>query len=160
MSKINELLNDKESILVFDVDGVLAVMEWGEYNHYGEDDETWTNMYSEGTYLYTEKYVSKHMQDFLKDKDKSHIYVITKVFTEHELEDKRAYLEKYYNINKDNVFSVKTNIEKIDVLNKIKEMHPEIDDHHLVMIDDTVEVLTSVMVRTPYSTAHISSFLD
>ena len=44
MSKIRELLKDPRSVLVFDVDGVLAVMEWGEYNHYGEDDETWANM--------------------------------------------------------------------------------------------------------------------
>ena len=41
--------------IFWDVDGVLAIMEWGEYNHYGEDDETWTKMYSEGTFLYTEK---------------------------------------------------------------------------------------------------------
>ncbi len=160
MSKIKEILNDKDSVLVFDVDGVLAIMEWGEYNHYGEDDETWTNMYKEGTYLYTEKYVSKRMQKFLEDKDKSRIYVISKVFTEHELEDKKAFLEKYYNIDRNHVYSVRNNPEKIDILNDIKEKHPEIDDHHLVMIDDTVDILTGVMVRTNYSTAHVSSFLD
>ncbi len=160
MSKIKEVLNDKNSVLVFDVDGVLAIMEWGEYNHYGETDEDWTNMYTEGTYLYTEKYVSKRMQDFLKDKDMSRIYVITKVFTEHELEDKKVFLEKYYNIKKENVFSVKNNSEKVDLLLKIKEEYPDIDNHNLVMIDDTVEVLTGVMVRTKFSTAHISSFLD
>ena len=38
MSHIKELLNDKESVLVFDVDGVLALLEWGKYNHYNEND--------------------------------------------------------------------------------------------------------------------------
>ena len=40
-SKIKDILNDNESILVFDVDGVLALLEFGEYNHYIYDDETW-----------------------------------------------------------------------------------------------------------------------
>ncbi len=160
MSKIKEVLNNDKSVLVFDVDGVLAVMEWGEYNHYGEDDETWTNMYSEGTFLYTEKYVCKRMQEFLKDKDMSRIYVITKVFTEHELEDKKAFLEKYYNIPRENVFSIRKNLEKVDGLNKIRLKYDDIDDRHFAMIDDTVEILTDIMEKTNYSTIHISSFLD
>ena len=82
MSKIRELLNDPNSVLVFDVDGVLAVMEWGEYNHYGEDDETWASMHGEGVFLYTEKYVVAKMHKFLENKDMDHIYVISKVFTD------------------------------------------------------------------------------
>ena len=146
MSKIREILNDKNSVLVFDVDGVLAIMEWGEYNHYEQIDEAWSNMYSEGTFFYTERYVSKRMQNFLKDKDMSRIYVISKVYNEHELEDKKVFLEKYYNIDRNHVYAVKDNKEKVELLNGIKNSHPDVDDHHLVMIDDTVEVLTSVMV--------------
>ena len=160
MSKIRELLSDPNSVLVFDVDGVLAVMEWGEYNHYGEDDETWTKMHGEGIFLYTEKYVVAKMQKFLQDKNMDHVYVISKVFTEHELADKQQFLEKYYGIKRENVFSVRSNPEKVEVLNSIKQRYLELDDHHLIMIDDTPEVLTMVMDNTPFSTAHISSFLD
>ena len=159
MSKIRELLNDPNSVLVFDVDGVLAVMEWGEYNHYGETDEAWANMQGEGIVFYTEEYAIPKMQEFLKDRDKSRIYVISKVFTDHELEDKKQFLEKCYGIKRENVFSVKSNPDKVSALNAIKEQHPELDDHHLIMIDDTTDVLTMVMDNTPFSTAHVSSFL-
>ena len=81
MSKIKELLKDKESVLVFDIDGVLALMEWGEYNHYNDNDEEWNKMCAEGINTYTENKVSKKMQDFLKNKDMNRIYVITTVGT-------------------------------------------------------------------------------
>ncbi|MBR6252825.1 MAG: hypothetical protein IKR04_03190 [Clostridia bacterium] len=160
MSKIRELLNDPNSVLVFDVDGVLAVMEWGEYNHYGEDDETWANSHGEGIFLYTESKVVAKMQKFLKDRNMDHVYVISKVFTDHELADKQQFLEKYYGIKRENVFAVRSNQDKVDVLNQIKQRYLELDDHHLIMIDDTTEVLTMVMDNTPFSTAHVSSFLD
>ena len=160
MSKIRELLNDKESVLVFDVDGVLAVMEWGEYNHYGEDDEAWTHMYDSKSNYYTEKYVSQRMQSFLKTRDLSNVYVITKAFCENEADDKKDFLLKYYGIQKENVYYVKNNFDKSNVLVEIKKNHPNLPDNKLIMIDDTVEVLTNIMDNTPFSTAHISSFLD
>jgi hypothetical protein len=160
MSKIRELINDNKSVLVFDVDGVLATLEWGEYNHYGEDDETWSNMYREGVSFYTEKYVIKRMQDFLSKKNKENIFVITKVFSEFELSDKKQFLKKYYDILPEHVYSVATNEEKVDVLNEIKKLYPELEDKYLVMIDDTPDILTDVMNRTRFSTAHISSFID
>ncbi|MBQ9314135.1 MAG: hypothetical protein IJ220_03920 [Clostridia bacterium] len=160
MSKIREILNDDESILVFDVDGVLAVMEWGEYNHYGEDDETWTKMYEENSNFYTEDFVCKRMQEFIKSKDANKIFVITKAFCENEVEDKKNFVNKYYGIPKEHVYSVQSNIQKTDVLIGIKEKYPDLPGHKLVMIDDTVEILTNIMERTGFSTAHISTFLD
>jgi len=160
MSKIKEILNDKESVLVFDVDGVLAILEWGEYNHYGENDETWAKKYEKRENFYTEQYVSKRMQNFLKDKDKNRIYVITKAFSENEAEDKRDFVKKYYGIPRDHVFYVENNLDKTDVFIKIKEEYPDLPDRKFVMIDDTVEVLTDIMNKTGYTTVHVSSFLD
>ena len=37
--KIDELYNNPNTIYVFDVDGVLAPLEFGEYNHYELDDD-------------------------------------------------------------------------------------------------------------------------
>ena len=160
MSKIREILNDKESVLVFDIDGVLALFEWGEHNHYGDDDETWSKMYEKGGNYYTEKFVIKKMQNFLKDRDKSRIYVITKAFNDNEAEDKKYFANNFYGIPKEHVFYVKNNIDKTKVLCDIKNEYKEIPDYKLVMIDDTVEVLTHVMENTGFSTVHISSFLD
>ena len=160
MSKIKEILNDPSSVLVFDIDGVLAVMEWGEYNHYGQDDETWAKMYEEKANYYTKEYVCHKMQQFLEQKNKNQIYVITKAFHENEAEDKRNFAFDFYHIPKDHVYYVGQNTDKTAILQKIKASYPTLDDHHLVMIDDTVEVLTDIMEKTHFSTAHISTFFN
>ena len=160
MSKIKELFKDKNSVLVFDVDGVLALLEFGEYNHYYASDEDWDKFVNNDNNLYTEDKVSKKMQEFLKDKDKSKIYVITAIGVNKEGIYKKEYVEKYYNIKPNNVYYVDRNTSKIDNLNEIKNMHPEIEDYQLIMIDDTPDVLTEIQNNTNYSTAHVSSFLD
>ena len=52
------------------------------------------------------------------------------------------------------------NNDKISKLNEIRNKHPEVEDYQVIMIDDTPDVLTDVQLKTKYSTAHISSFLD
>ena len=160
MSKIKELLNDKESVLVFDVDGVLALMEFGEYNHYILSDEEWDNAVTNGANFYSEEKVSKKMQDFIKTRDLNRVYVITKAKTEREIEFKKIYLNKYYNIKIDNIYYVKDDFEKKEKMKLIKDMYQELDNHKMIMIDDSVTVLSDIMDNTPFSTAHISSFLD
>lgn len=160
MTKIRDVLNDDESVLVFDIDGVLAVMEWGEYNHYGQDDDTWTKMYETAANYYTEEFVCKKMQSFLKNKNKDKVFVITKAFTENEANDKKNFAYNFYDIPKEHVYYVESNNDKSRILIDIKNKFPELSDHKLVMIDDTVEVLTNIMDNTPFSTAHVSSFFD
>ena len=117
MSKIKELLKDKNSVLVFDIDGVLALLEFGEYNHYYASDEDWDKFVNNDNNLYTEDKVSKKMQEFLKDKDKSKIYVITAIGVNKEGIYKKEYVEKYYNIKPNNVYYVDMNTSKIDNIN-------------------------------------------
>ena len=74
MSNINELLKDKNNVLGFDVDGVLAKMEWGSHNHYELDDEAWTKICEEGKKFYTQDCVCKKMQSFLSDKNMDKIF--------------------------------------------------------------------------------------
>lgn len=160
MSKIKELLKDKNSVLVFDVDGVLALLEFGEYNHYYASDEDWDKFVNEDNNLYTEDKVSKKMQDFLSDIDKERVYVITAIGVNKEGEYKKKFVEKYYGINPSNVYYVDRNNDKVSKLNKIRNKYPKINDYQLIMIDDTSDVLTEIQNNTNYSTAHISSFLD
>ena len=42
---------------------------------------------------------------------------------------------------------------------KIKELRPDIDDKHIAMVDDTVDVLNSVKEHSNFATIHISSFM-
>lgn len=160
MSKIKELLNDKKSILVFDVDGVLALMEFGERNHYYACDEEWDKEVDNGLNLYTKDKVSKKMQDFLKDKDMNQIYVITTIGVNKEGECKKEYLKKYYNIIEDHVHFVNKNRDKTSELIKIRNENKNVGDEHIIMIDDTTDILSDIQDNTNFSTAHISSFLD
>ena len=160
MSKIKELLNDENSVLVFDIDGVLALMEFGVYNHYGLlSDEEW-NKASETINFYTEDKVSKKIQTFLKNKNMDRIFVITRVCNKDEIEYKKDYVNKYYNILRDNVYTVLNNNSKVRELHEIRNKFNDIEDYQLIMIDDTTKVLTEIQEQTPYSTAHISSFVD
>ena len=159
MSRIKELLNDDTSVLVFDIDGVLAVMEFGNNNHFIDEDE-WNRLVGENNNFYTEDLVSKKMKDFLENKDKSRIYVITKVNDNNELIHKQEFASTYYGILKDNVYGVAKDSDKLEEIIKIKNRYNELDDSKIIMIDDTVEILNDIMENTKFSTAHISSFLD
>ena len=143
-----------------DVDGVLATMEWGEYNHYELNDEDWTKLCEEGNNCYNDKCVINKMQDFLKDNNMNKIYVITKVGNDNEGIFKKEFVNKYYGIPQENVYYVEKDTDKKTKLMEIKNKNKEIEDFRIVMIDDSVSVLNDVMDNTSFSTVHISSFLD
>lgn len=158
-SKINELFNNPKTIYVFDVDGVLARLELGEYNHYFYDDEKWQQALQTHDF-YEEIRPILSMQKFVKERNKDNVYVATRVYNEVEHEQKKSFLEKHYDILPSHVYLVYNNDEKLDVMQKIKESHPDLEDKYFVMIDDTVEVLNHIMENSSFSTVHISSFLQ
>lgn len=160
MSKIKELIRDEKNILVFDIDGVLAVEEWGEHNHYAVNDAEWDKACAAGINAYTEDKVIKKMQEFLKTRNMKNIYVITTIGHNNEGEFKRDFANKYYNIPKENVYYVKHDIEKKERLKDIKKLYPELEDYRIIMVEDTVSILNDIMDSTDFSTVHISSFLD
>ena len=160
MSKIKELIKDRNNILVFDVDGVLATMEWGEHNHYELDDNDWTKLCEEGKNCYTENCVSKKMQNFFKDKNMKNVYVITKIGNNNEGEFKKEFVNKYYSIPQENVYYVEKDTDKKAKLFEIKQKNKEFEDYRIIMVEDSVNVLNDIMDNTNFSTVHISSFLD
>ena len=159
MSEISNIINDKDSILVFDVDGVLAKLEFGKYNHFMDDVE-WEYANNNGINYYNEEKVIKKMQEFLKTRNMDNIYVATVASGEGEGNNKIDYLMKYYNIKKDNIYYVPSNNDKLEVMLKIKDKYKELSPRSIVLIDDTVEILNDVMNNSEFITAHISSFID
>ena len=158
MSNIKDILNDCNSVLVFDIDGVLAKMEFGLYNHFLEDDK-WSKINIDNN-PYDEKLVVHKFQDFISSKNKNNIFVNSKVYNEKEMLCKKSFVLKYYNVQEDNVLFVYDDKDKLENLNQIKNRFPSLDDRHIVMIDDSVNVLNYVMDNSNYSTAHTSSFID
>ncbi|MBR3133213.1 MAG: hypothetical protein IKG42_04000 [Clostridia bacterium] len=160
MSKIKELLINNDSILVFDIDGVLALMEMGDYNHYKLTDSEWNEACEKGINYYDESVVCYKLVNFLKTRNMKNIYVITNVGSKNEGDFKKKFAKKYYNIPEENVYFVDQYSQKKEELKKIKSLYSEIEDYQIVMIDDTVEILNDIMKNTDFSTVHISSFLD
>ena len=160
MSQINKLIKDRKSVLVFDVDGVLSLMEWGDHNHFVLSDEEWEKKCNESKNPYNETTIIKKMQNFLTTRDMRRVYVITEVGSHNEGEFKREFVNKYYGIPTENVYYVKENKQKTRRLLDIKEKYPNIDDKHIIMVEDTVSILTDIMEHTNFTTVHISSFFD
>jgi soluble P-type ATPase len=160
MSKIKELLNNPETVLAFDMDGVLSTLEFGEYNHYEMTDAEWAEANKEEVNYYTEDKVIKKIQNYLKTRDMNNIYVISKTYTPNETKCKIDFLTKNYNIKENNIFFVDENEEKADILKQIRERYPDKEDYQIGMVEDTVDVLNDIMEKTNFSTIHISSFID
>ena len=157
-SKIKELFESSNTVYIFDVDGVLAPIEYGEYNHYELDDEAWAKALLTNNF-YEDKKPFETFKLFLKEKDINRIYVATKVMNDTEKKQKIEFLEKNYGIKKENIFEVYKNEEKLEVIKKIKEEYPLLDAKYFVMIEDSVEVLNYIMENSEFSTVHVSSFL-
>lgn len=158
MSKIKELFEDDKTIYVFDVDGVLCKIEFGDYNHYAFSDEKWAEEIIKDNLYLNEKPI-KVMQEFINQLNINNVYVVTKVMNKEEYLDKIEFLNKYYHILKEHIYSTYSKEDKLNKLNEIKKNYPNIDDKYIVMIDDDVDVLNNIMDNSNYSTVHISSFL-
>jgi len=158
ISKINELFENENTVYIFDVDGVLTPLEFGEFNHYNLNDEEWAKSLESKDY-YAECVAISRMQQFLNSKSPERVFVATRVMNEIELEQKKGFLKKNYNILPEHVFSVLENHEKLSIIRKVQQQFPNLEEKYFVMIDDTVEVLNYIMDHSNFSTVHISSFL-
>ena len=90
-SKIKDLFADAKTIYIFDVDGVLARLELGEYNHYFYNDEMWEKALQSHNF-YDEMRPIISMQDFIQKRNKERIYVATKVYNELEYQQKISFI--------------------------------------------------------------------
>ncbi len=158
-SRIHELFSSDKTVYIFDVDGVLAKLEFGEYNHYYYNDEEWQKAIQNHNY-YKDSLAIPTMKGFLKNKDKNRIFVATKILNEEEKKQKELFLERNYGIKPEHVYVVNKNEEKLNVIKKIQQLMPDLEDKYFVIIDDTIDVLNDVMDHSNYSTVHISSFLE
>ena len=159
MSKIQDLINSNDTIMVFDVDGVLAKMEYGEYNHFAVDDDTWNKLIEEGEQFYKEEQAIPRMVEYVKSKDINNIYVCSRSFNVKEDAIKRSFLISVYGILEDHIYFVRNNEDKLKIMFKIKELNPNVEDNHIAMVDDTVSILNNIKESSNFATVHISSFM-
>ena len=159
MSKIKELLESDKTVYFFDVDGVLAPLEYGEYNHYLLNDEDWAEAIKSNN-MYSNIRPFKTFQKFISNKDVKRVFVISKVNNYEEWNCKIDYCNKNYGILKNHVFGVDKNEDKVKKMMEIKQSFPELEDKYFVMVEDTVDVLNDIMNNSQFSTIHVSSFME
>lgn len=165
MSRVRELLINPISVLVFDVDGVLASYEYGDHNHNACRDDEWMK-YVCSHKPYRKARPLKTIQNFLKylqtsGFDLNRVFVCTQCFGEEELTEKKYFVVNNYPISIANIYKVGSEEEKLTVLNFIHDsFFPDVPDENIIMIDDTAAVLTHIQNNSGYSTVHISTFME
>ena len=145
MSRIWDILNANDSVVIFDIDGVLAAYEYGIYNHNACRECEWNDFVLHND-MYRKARPLKVLQDYIKRKGTDRVYVCSLAY-ENEKGPKRKFVEK--------------KSDKLEIMNKIKyTQYPDLEDKKLVMVDDTIEVLSNIQDNSGYSTAHISTFMN
>jgi hypothetical protein len=157
---IKEIIYNENSILVFDIDGVLAKYQFGEHNHNNCSDAEWSvdavNR-AKSTYEQAEAVVT--FQDLINMKGPENVYVCS-VVAYGEDQAKKDFITRHYGIPESNIMLVSHKLEKLAVLQSLRFEHPELDDEMFVLIDDTIKTLTYVQENTGFSTCHVSTFLN
>lgn len=159
MTGIQKLIESDDTIFVFDVDGVLARMEYGEHNHFDVDDDTWTKLILNGKCFYPDEQAIPSMVKFVKSKDINKIYVCSKSFADKEDEMKKRFLISAFGILEDHIYFVRENADKLNVMFEIKQLNEDIPDEKIAMVDDTVSILNNIKEKSKFATIHVSSFM-
>ena len=163
-SKIEELIYDKDSIVIFDIDGVLAKYEFGERNHNCCSDEEWDNniVYYSAT-IYDSAKPVREFQELINEKRYGSVYTCS-VAKGYEQYAKVSFVRRFYNIPEENILFVESKEQKLEALKAIRAKNKlkghDIPDEKYIMVDDTVKVLTNIQDNSDFSTCHVSSFLN
>lgn len=157
MSKIMDFLLQPDTIIFFDVDGVLAPYEFGKLRHCIGDYE-WKQRLEAGEDLYSMISPIKLLQAFIKRKGTDNIYVCSKAAPE-EYESKKKFCHEGYGIPMDHIFLTSSKKTKVSILKKFAKdrMIPE---EKIAMVEDTVETLDMIGLYSHCATVHISSFFS
>ena len=160
ISKIKELMLEQESVVVFDIDGVLFPYEFGEYNHNFSPDSKWQEyLKSNRPYEHMRPLTSLQKWMIRKDNNKN-LFVCSVASGKDEREQKKKAVMSNYPIQEDNFYFVDSKKEKLEALKKIQSLYPGLEDKKIIMVDDSIDVLTYIQENSNYSTAHISTFLQ
>ncbi len=157
---LKKLFKSKNTIYVFDIDGVLSAFEYSENDarHNFCTEKQWANATSNAI-VYPHARPLKTMQRFIK-KNRKRCYVCSWETNPVFMKQKEDFVLKYYGITKDRVFFVKSNKEKLITLFYIKtNLHPSCSKKEICMVDDNIDVLSHIYNNSEFTTIHISSFL-
>ena len=156
MSAMLDYLAEDDTLVVFDIDGVLAVYEFG-LSHSACPDEQWQDYIAEHDPYATMRPV-RQLQRFIELKDPSRVYACS-VAAPYEADCKRAFVKRNYAIPEDQVLIVENKQGKFDALRGLQEASG-LPQRKIALVEDTVKTLNMVYEQSDFTTVHVSSFFD
>lgn len=147
---IEEILKNKDTIYVFDVDGTLT-----DFNY---DTRTFAPQI-EVPNNYKNIRPLKTMRKFIETLDKDKVYICSRSIFLEESRSKTEFLVKHFDIKPSNIFYVESNEQKLDVF-KFIQQETGIEDELLLIVEDNPFVLNRVLENTNYSNLHVTYFVE
>lgn len=157
MSTLMNCLLDRNTVIFFDVDGVLAPYEFGVNKHCIDDDE-WDRKMAAGEDMYSTVSPIKLLQKFIERKGVDNVFVCSKASPE-EWDSKLKFCYDGYGIPEDHIFRTSSKPEKVQVLKDFAKKY-NIPENKIAIVEDTVDTLNMIYKDTDCATVHVSSFLD
>lgn len=147
---IEEILKNKNTIYVFDVDGTLTDFNYATRSFWNPtmDPVSYDNVRP-----------LKTMQKLISSLDKNKVFICSRATLKGEPEAKAKFLLENFDLRLDHIYFVRENIEKIDVLKNIQDI-TQVEDELILLIEDSTDVLHNVLVNTNYSNMHVSYFIE
>ena len=155
MSRILDYLMEPETVIVFDIDGVLAPYEFGELCHSACPDEDWKS-YVLTKHPYAHIRPVPQLQRFIEEKGADKVFACS-VAEDYEEEGKRDFVVDGYGIAPEQVLFVRSKKEKVPALKGLA-LSLGLPEKRVALVDDAVETLDVVMEETDCTTVHVSSF--
>lgn len=147
---IEEILNNKETVYVFDVDGTLTDFNYSMRAFWNPTTEPVS---------YDGVRPLKTMQKLISSLDKDKVFICSRAALKGEPEAKRKFLLDNFNLKPDHIYFVKENNEKLDILRKIQNL-TKVEDELILLVEDSTDVLYNVLINTNYSNMHVSYFIE
>lgn len=146
---IEEILKNKNTIYVFDVDGTLTDFNYATRSFWNPtmDPVSYDNVRP-----------LKTMQKLISSLDKDKVFICSRATLKGEPEAKAKFLLENFDLRPDHIYFVKENTEKIDVLKNIQDI-TKVEEELILLIEDSTDVLYNVLANTNYSNMHVSYFI-
>lgn len=155
MSELMEYLKKKGTVVVFDIDGVLAAYEFGYHCHAAVPGGDWRS-YVEIYHPYLCAKPLPALEDFVVQKDPDELYICS-VAADFEQQDKRVFCERCYGINPGHIHFVASKAEKLRYVTDLAEQL-KIPQERVALVEDSVKTLDQLAAFSHCTTVHITSF--
>ena len=147
---LNQILKNKDTIYVFDIDGTLTDFNYDTRN-FAEQIECPTD--------YKQIRPLKTLQKFIAELNIDNVYSCSRSIFPEEQQSKTEFLVENYNIKPENIFYVYHNDDKIDIIKKIWKK-TGVDSELILVVEDNPSILDRITLETNFSNIHISYFIE